>query len=179
MRFDAAQAAPVPWKNGGGTTRELAVQQAGGRMAWRLSLADIGRDGPFSGFPGLMRIHTIVAGNGLRLSNDSTELQARPLQPLHFDGGLALMAQLADGPCRALNVIYDPELVAAEARVLRPGAVAAGAGGILFVLEGKLDLGPAGRFGPLQGLVLDNPAAGTLTGGLVVRIRFTPRPAVR
>ena len=82
MRFDAAKAAPVPWKNGGGTTRELSVHQAGGRMAWRLSLADIGRDGPFSGFPGLMRIHTIVAGNGLRLSNDSTELQARPLQRL-------------------------------------------------------------------------------------------------
>ena len=27
MRFDAAQIEPVPWKNGGGTTRELAVRE--------------------------------------------------------------------------------------------------------------------------------------------------------
>ena len=86
MRISALTARAVPWKNGGGVTRELAVHEQDGCMVWRLSLADIAQSGPFSAFPGLARIHCVVEGAGHTLSNESTRLEARPLEPLCFDG---------------------------------------------------------------------------------------------
>ena len=44
----------MPWKNGAGRTTEIAVHPAGAALdafAWRVSIADIERDGPFSRFP--------------------------------------------------------------------------------------------------------------------------------
>ena len=182
MRLDPDQVVATPWKNGGGLTRELALHAPQGRFIWRLSLADIQRDGPFSPFPGLARIHTIVTGKGLRLGNDEgVDLLARPQVPLVFDGGLALTARLRQGPCRALNLIYDPTIVSVVARVLPAGPVSAAAGDILMVLDGApgdlLDLGAAGQFGRLQGLVAPVPATGALTAGTALHIGFTaPKP---
>jgi len=118
MRFCVASLSPVPWKNGKGTTRELALREDHGRMVWRLSLAEITQDGAFSTFPGMARIHTIVAGQGLLLDGGETTLVAKPHRPLHFDGGLPLTARLLEGACRAFNVIYDPKLVTATAQIL-------------------------------------------------------------
>ena len=44
-----------PWKNGGGVTREIAKGAAAGPdddWGWRISIAEVERDGPFSTFPG-------------------------------------------------------------------------------------------------------------------------------
>ena len=52
-----------PWRNGGGETAEIAVRPgAGSDFLWRLSLATITRSGPFSTFPGVSRIFTLVEG---------------------------------------------------------------------------------------------------------------------
>ena len=56
--LDLASTPPVPWKNGGGSTRELACWPPGAGMdsfAWRVSVATIARPGPFSAFPGVDR----------------------------------------------------------------------------------------------------------------------------
>ncbi|NKX51066.1 HutD family protein, partial [Arthrobacter deserti] len=58
----------VPWRNGGGSTRELAAGAAGDGWGWRLSLADIVRPGAFSVFEGIERVLTVVEGEGLALS---------------------------------------------------------------------------------------------------------------
>ncbi|RPH42373.1 MAG: hypothetical protein EHM87_16985 [Burkholderiales bacterium] len=64
----AADCEPSPWANGGGTTRDLAVGAADGVQAsgpsfdWRLSLADIDRDGPFSRLPAVDRVFAPVEG---------------------------------------------------------------------------------------------------------------------
>ena len=52
----------VPWKNGGGTTREIAVSED-----WRLSVATIEQDGPFSDFTGFDRTIVPIEGNGIEL----------------------------------------------------------------------------------------------------------------
>ena len=47
----------VPWKNGLGMTREVAnASGADSVMIWRISLATVDRDGPFSDFTGYKRI---------------------------------------------------------------------------------------------------------------------------
>ena len=47
---------PAPWKNGGGSTTEIAVWPNGAGLDefdWRISLATITQSGPFSFFPGI------------------------------------------------------------------------------------------------------------------------------
>ena len=44
----------IPWKNGGGTTAEVAAFPEGSNFetfGWRISMADVTSDGPFSSFP--------------------------------------------------------------------------------------------------------------------------------
>ena len=48
----------LPWKNGGGSTTEIAVEPEGATWAafdWRVAIADIRESGPFSSFPGIDR----------------------------------------------------------------------------------------------------------------------------
>ncbi|MBM7325185.1 HutD family protein, partial [Agrobacterium sp. S2] len=48
----------MPWKNGGGVTTEIIVHPAKASMAdfdWRISMANVAQDGPFSIFPGVDR----------------------------------------------------------------------------------------------------------------------------
>ena len=58
----------MPWRNGRGTTLEIAREPAAGEeFAWRLSLADIAEDGDFSAYPGYSRALALVAGESLQL----------------------------------------------------------------------------------------------------------------
>ena len=110
-RIDLAQIAPQPWKNGAGLTREIAVHPAGAGLAdfdWRVSVAEVARDAPFSAFPGVDRCITLLRGAGMRLASEAGAFDARldrPLLPLYFSGDLPLSATLIDGPCSDLNVM--------------------------------------------------------------------------
>ena len=60
----------MPWKNGGGETTEIAVSPEGAGLddfAWRISMARVDGDGPFSAFAGVDRTLSILEGEGLRL----------------------------------------------------------------------------------------------------------------
>lgn len=58
----------VPWKNGGGLTREvLKVPADADTFDWRLSLATVGAPGPFSAFAGYDRALALVRGAGIEL----------------------------------------------------------------------------------------------------------------
>lgn len=102
----AALARPTrPWDNGGGVTRDL-VDDGHASWRWRLSLADIDADGPFSAMPGVERWFAVADGEGVALTIDGTPMVVRPLDPpLVFDGALAPHCQLLNGPVRALNLM--------------------------------------------------------------------------
>ncbi len=60
----------MPWKNGGGETVEIAVFPPGAGVDdfdWRISMATVASDGPFSIFPGIDRTLSILDGAGLSL----------------------------------------------------------------------------------------------------------------
>lgn len=109
---------PQPWANGGGVTRELLSAEDG---AWRVSLADIDRDGPFSTFPGRQRLLTVVEGTVLALGVDGVEHVVEPRRPFAFAGDSEVAAHVPEGPVRALNVIVDPAEVSAFVTVLELG----------------------------------------------------------
>jgi hypothetical protein len=100
----------TPWKNGGGSTTELAVGPAGASFDtfdWRISMAQVASDGPFSDFPGIDRTLAIVSGNGMALkigSNAPVTLQ-RGTEPISFAGDVATSARLIAGEIVDLNVM--------------------------------------------------------------------------
>lgn len=110
-RFPAADRPATPWRNGGGVTREVAAAPDG---SWRVSLAEVAADGPFSAFAGLDRILTVVAGPGLELTvGDAAPVTVAPLHPFAFPGDVATAGRLVGGPVTALNVMVRRPLTAA------------------------------------------------------------------
>ncbi|MFC7360242.1 HutD/Ves family protein [Nocardioides astragali] len=109
---------PQPWANGGGTTRELLRDDDG---AWRISLADIGADGPFSAFPGRHRLLTLVEGPVLDLEVDGEAHVVEPHRPFAFSGDAVVVASVPEGAVRVLNVVVDPQVVSPFVTVLELG----------------------------------------------------------
>ncbi|MCC7055739.1 MAG: HutD family protein [Gemmatimonadaceae bacterium] len=97
---------PQPWKNGGGSTRELLAWPAADSWLLRVSVAHIGRDGPFSAFPGVDRWFAVLEGAGvaLTLGTDQVQLTGES-QPLAFDGALAPDCTLTSGDTHDLNLM--------------------------------------------------------------------------
>lgn len=97
----------MPWKNGGGTTTELARDTADADYGWRLSIADIAGDGSFSTFPGMQRIITVLEGGGMRLTIDGkVRRDLLPFDAYPFDGGRSTECALLRGPIRDFNLIH-------------------------------------------------------------------------
>jgi uncharacterized protein len=116
IRFSELQ--ETPWRNGGGVTREIAIEGARDDFVWRLSMADVGVDGPFSKFDGMQRILTVIQGCGMELISSPIKLQANLYVPVRFDGSCEIEAKLIDGPLRDLNLIYRPERCIAEIQLI-------------------------------------------------------------
>lgn len=113
----AADTAPVPWRNGGGRTRELFASPPGADWKLRISLADIAADGPFSAFPGVQRWFAVLSGAGVELHfADRTRRLDRVSPPLAFDGAAAPGCSLVAGPTRDLNLMLREGL---RGRMLR------------------------------------------------------------
>lgn len=63
-----------PWKNGGGSTKQLLISPANANLSdfdYRISIASISSDGAFSPFIGIDRQLLILEGDGVTLSMDS------------------------------------------------------------------------------------------------------------
>lgn len=145
-----AQGRLMPWRNGGGTTLELAVEPEGATLAegfhWRVSSAEVGSSGPFSPFPGLDRWLLLLEGAGLDLDFGSRGRVAltEPLVPLRFSGDWPAHAALVDGPSRDLNLMVEARRLRSSVEVLQlpaPRALPiAAATTLLFVARGTVSV---------------------------------------
>jgi environmental stress-induced protein Ves len=145
--------APVPWRNGGGLTRELLAWPSQRDWTVRMSVAEVAASGPFSSFPGVHRWFAVLSGNGvkLRVADASHDLTVRSA-PLEFAGAAATHCELLDGPTRDFNLMVRHRRARLEriaaARVFRcawgtlVGAYAPGAGAILVCDGQRQDLPP-------------------------------------
>ena len=122
-RLRVADIAATPWKNGGGVTRQIATGSLPGESAeeatawdWRVSLAEVAAEGPFSVFPETDRVIAVIEGAGMDLqADDGTSLALPPFQPVRFAGDVRYFGRLRDGPVRDLNVMvrrghYDADM---------------------------------------------------------------------
>ncbi|MFO1316598.1 MAG: HutD family protein [Burkholderiales bacterium] len=118
----------MPWKNGGGRTLEIATEPPGAGTAsfvWRVSVADIERDGPFSRFPGVDRTLVLLEGHGMRLTSDGGLLEMRAaFEPVRFPGESALHCALVDGPTRDFNLMVRRDAARGDVVVVRDAGCA-------------------------------------------------------
>ena len=97
---------PAPWRNGGGTTRELLAWPDTRDWRWRLSVADITRAGPFSTFAGVQRWFAVLAGAGVCLNlGGRVHSLTRASPPFRFDGGMPAHCTPIDGPTQDFNLM--------------------------------------------------------------------------
>lgn len=106
----------MPWKNGGGTTTEIAIYPentniSGGAFTWRVSIADVASNGPFSRFPGYDRHIMLIAGNGMVLNagSEGRIVLDQRFKPASFPGDWLVEGTLKAGPVRDFNVISARE----------------------------------------------------------------------
>ena len=100
----------MPWKNGAGRTTEIAVHPPGTAIdafAWRISVAEVDRDGPFSRFPGIDRTIVLLEGAGMRLSGGALDAElTTAFVPHAFSGDDAVDCTLVDGRIRDFNAMF-------------------------------------------------------------------------
>ncbi|TIU80633.1 MAG: HutD family protein, partial [Mesorhizobium sp.] len=156
----------MPWKNGGGTTTEIAVSPDGAGLEdfdWRISMARVETSGPFSSFAGVDRTLSVLEGDGIML-----DIAARPparltpaSAPLPFPGDVPTRATLMGGPITDLNVMSRrgcightverlPVSGEVEIRSTDGTTIILPVGGGVTVLTDT-----AASLGPLDALVLD------------------------
>jgi environmental stress-induced protein Ves len=99
----------APWKNGGGSTTEIAISPVGATLdefEWRVSLATIAQDGPFSCFPGIDRSLALVNGDGVLLDFGDERFVLSPSEPvIEFAGEDAVHATVTGQHTTDFNVM--------------------------------------------------------------------------
>ncbi|MGW0559086.1 HutD/Ves family protein [Streptomyces sp. NPDC003016] len=165
----AAGRTAVAWKNGGGVTREIATWPEGAGTAgfdWRISLAEVEGDGPFSAFPGVDRILTMTEGAGMDLTvGGERRLVDERYVPQDFPGDVATDCRLLGGRVVNFNVMYRRGRTAARVAVARGGmdvTVPPGGTVVIVALEGAASFGGV-TLGRYDAAVTGSP--GTLSTG--------------
>ena len=159
----------MTWANGRGFTDEVIAVPDRGAWDWRLSIAEVNEDGPFSSLPGVERALVVAQGRGMTLFVDGSAVVLSTFEGTRFSGDDDACAVLTRGPVRDLNLMVRrssglgvPEL---EVVQLDAGASCGLSDCVaVIILDGILDAGPngaeAGRFDVLV------PDPGDFDGGV-------------
>lgn len=146
-RFQRAGLRATPWKNGGGSTCEIACWPPGAGLDdfdWRASIATIAASGPFSEFPGVDRVIVLLDGDGVRLRSADGAIDHRldrPWAPFAFPGERALDCERLGGASRDFNVMVRRGRLRAELDLVREArALAPAPHGLLLALRGRWTL---------------------------------------
>jgi environmental stress-induced protein Ves len=141
--FHRATLPVSPWKNGGGSTCEIACWPQGAGLVdfgWRVSIACIAQSGPFSVFEGVDRHIMLLDGGGVQLQSKASGLDHAlvvPHVPFAFSGDETIHGTLRGGASSDFNVMTRRGLWRAEVAVLEQAStVAPSEHGVLLALDG-------------------------------------------
>ena len=150
--FDLANMPATPWKNGGGSTRELAcwppASAAAGGMdsfGWRVSVATIAAPGPFSAFAGVDRQIMLLGGDGVQLTSSGWQhTLTERWQPFAFSGDEAVDCTMLGGISTDFNLMLRRGVWQGTLQVVRSEPPPTGAG-LCMVLQGQWQTVQAGQ----------------------------------
>ena len=102
----------MPWANGLGTSYEVASDRnVDDVWTWRVAIAPVVLDGPFSVLPGVDRQLVVINGEGMTLSIDGEIVECLPGRVVRFAGDSVTIARLVDGPVVDLGLMTVRGLV--------------------------------------------------------------------
>lgn len=109
----------MPWKNGQGITHEIVISPPGSTLQqnnfdYRISSAEVKSSGPFSLFPGMIRLLVIISGKGLVLNGKAVS----PYHVLEFMGEEVIEANLIDKGIIDVGIIFDPSKIHASMNII-------------------------------------------------------------
>jgi environmental stress-induced protein Ves len=143
----AANYKVMPWKNGLGSTTEIAISPGSDgidHFDWRVSMAQVTSDGPFSSFPDIDRTLLILEGNGIVLSVAGQKPVTIDREVIHsFPGDQPTSATLIDGPIQDLNVMSRRGIVSHHVQrinVMKRHDIIVSTQTFLFVEHGALKI---------------------------------------
>ncbi len=157
----------VPWANGRGTTAVVVRVPDTDDWAWRLSLADVVEDGPFSSLPGIDRWIAVARGGRMELQLGAPDGFARTLLSdtdgaVPFSGDGDTSCRVLDGPLVDVNLMLRRGRAAGalDLHELGAGERWSWAARAVVVLSGRVELVAVGDDGPAE----DGPAGVVLDG---------------
>ncbi|WP_052420901.1 HutD/Ves family protein [Paraburkholderia ferrariae] len=180
---------PEAWRNGGGVTRTLAMHDSGGNSggAWRISIAEVERDGPYSRFVGMTRVSFVLRGAGVVLREGALEVSLAPEEAVEYTGNAAWNARLVNGPVTVLNVMSTTQRYRVKVRALTaPETVAAGDIALVLTLDGvceiathgaantQLEAGRYAMFDTLRAPLRVAPLAANAANARIVLVTLSP-----
>jgi environmental stress-induced protein Ves len=139
----------MPWANGRGTSFEIASDRNDvGEWTWRLAMAPVSEDGPFSRIECVNRFLAVIEGNGMVLSVDRKKIQCQPMHVVRFRGDAITAAALTEGPILDINLMVrrnetEGEMtVVSESGTISRASIVVAVGGIakLRCEESTIDL---------------------------------------
>ncbi|MEZ0220029.1 HutD/Ves family protein [Tardiphaga sp. 1201_B9_N1_1] len=165
----AANYKVMPWKNGLGSTTEIAIFPANAKLDdfdWRVSMAQVTSDGPFSSFPGIDRTLLVIDGAGIDLNVHGSASVRIDRSTIHsFPGDQQTSATLIDGPITDLNVMSRRGIVSQHVRrinVMKRQDFIVSAQAFLFVEHGTATVRSASTVDSLSahdGLLVEQGSA--------------------
>ncbi len=132
----------MAWKNGKGETTEIAVFPPDATLdsfRWRVSMATVAADGPFSIFGGIDRTLSILEGKGMDLVIDGRDrvTLTRGSHPYSFPADAPTLGNLRDGPIIDLNVMTRRNSFSHSVAALLAPTSVGGANSLVLVLCGS------------------------------------------
>ncbi len=134
----------IAWKNGGGTTRTIAVSPPGAGLEnfiWRLSIAEITRPGCFSYFAGIERTIAVIEGElGMDIATARTLRLDPASAPFAFNGETNVLAAPINGPVTDLNLMVRRGACTGEMRRVPSGPLFVGGAIAIIVAQEHSEL---------------------------------------
>ena len=104
----------MPWVNGKGTSYEIASDRnESDNWSWRVAIAPVKEDGPFSVLSGIDRELVVIEGNGMVLDVDGENIECLPDQVVRFSGDSTTFARLIDGPVTDVGEVIECDVLVA------------------------------------------------------------------
>jgi environmental stress-induced protein Ves len=167
----AARRVAQPWKNGAGVTREVASFPPGSGLEtfdWRVSIANVDADGPFSIFPGVDRTLIILSGEGIALQVAGRSNRLRPGdEPFFFPADQPASCALLGGPVVDLNIMSRRgEIAHTVTPIFLPRTLHVEEGVLVWIERTGRVTGPRGTFemDRLDALKASSPGDWTIEG---------------
>lgn len=162
----------MPWANGRGTSYEVA-RHGETEWSWRVAIAPVVDDGPFSILPGVDRQLVVMDEASLEVTVDGVERHVGQGQTLAFAGESLVSARVPHGPTRDCGVMVRRGVASGSMLVASAGShhgriVVAIRDSVVESLDESMVLAPG------DAVIADERTSFTVESGLVCVIEVAP-----